>query len=963
MKVNDYLHGFLVSSITELKELGADMVRMTHEKTGLELVWLRRAEENKTFGIAFETLPWNDTGVFHILEHSVLNGSAKYPVKEPFVELIKNSMNTFLNAMTYPDKTFYPVSSRNHKDFINLMRVYLDAVFNPSIYTKPEIFRQEGWHYEIDENGSPSYKGVVFNEMKGAFADADELMVNAMNVAMFPDTPYRYVSGGDPAKIPDLTYEEFINSHRKFYSPSNAYVYLDGDMDIDAVLSIIDEEYLAGREKTERLAPPPIQKAVDGGEQEVMYEISAEENPDGKTRLAWGSVIGSYDEFEKLIAVRLLTDVLAGSNQSPLSKAVLSQGLAEDVILSIYDEVSQPWIRLEAKNIKAENAEKVEKVLFDELRRLSEEGLNHEQLEASMANLEFKMRERDYGSYPQGLIFGMTVLESWLYGGEPSAHLEVGDLFERLKVKLSEGYFEKLIDDVFLSNPHRCKVKLTPSHTAGEERRSLEAKRLSDESLSWTQADRQELLSQQKSLIEWQNSEDTPEQLATLPRLELSDISDEPEDIPTEITECSGIKTIVHDIDTSGIAYINLYFDADDFSADELSKLSFMSRLLIDVDTKLSTAQELNDRSRLLCGNVSFYVQTFTSFNSNTERRTKFVATFSALEKNVSKATDLVIEILTKTVFKDESSVLDILKQTKLGAFQGLVMGGNSIGIKRINAQVSSAGAADEYTSGYTFYKWLKENETNRNWEKLSADLEELLSRAVSKNRLTLTVTGHSGEYLGKVVEKLSESLKEAVISEPAEIKPLGIRREGIVIPADIAFAQRGASLLDFNSQYSGIALLAAKIISYSFLWNVIRVQGGAYGTGMLARNSGLLTCYSYRDPSGAKSLESYLKCGDFLKDMCSQDVDLTGFIIGTVADVSPLMTPRMKGSIGDTYYFMGRTREERCKLIKEILSATPEKLIEISGKISSALENGGICVVAGQNQIDKCDLDFVESV
>ena len=463
MTLHDTVHGFVVEREVSLPELDAVMYQMKHEKTGLELVWISREEENKVFGIGFETLPWNDTGVFHILEHSVLCGSKNYPVKEPFVELLKNSMNTFLNAMTFPDKTFYPVASRNDKDFVNLMRVYLDAVFYPAVYTKPEIFYQEGWHYEFDSEGKPGYKGVVFNEMKGAFADADELMDMTINRALFPDTPYRYVSGGDPTKIPDLTYEEFIESHKRFYSPSNAYVYLDGAMDIDAILGIINDEYLSSFEQTKRMDPPTLQSAVDAGEQQIEYEIGADENEDGKIRLSWGRVIGTYAEREKLTAMQILSDVLTGNNQAPLTKAVLEDGLAETMRLYTIDGVANPWVKIEARNVKKENCKQVEKRIFDTLNALANGGLDHEKLEASMANLEFQMRERDYGSYPQGLILGMQVFDSWLYGGAPEANLQIGDLFVHLREKMKQGYFEHLVREELLENPHRCKVALIPS--------------------------------------------------------------------------------------------------------------------------------------------------------------------------------------------------------------------------------------------------------------------------------------------------------------------------------------------------------------------------------------------------------------------------------------------------------------------------------------------------------------------
>ena len=762
MTVHDTVHGFIVEREVPLPELDAVMYQMKHEKTGLELVWISREEENKVFGIGFETLPWNDTGVFHILEHSVLCGSKNYPVKEPFVELLKNSMNTFLNAMTFPDKTFYPVASRNDKDFVNLMRVYLDAVFYPAVYTKPEIFYQEGWHYELDSEGKPSYKGVVFNEMKGAFADADELMDMTINRALFPDTPYRYVSGGDPTKIPDLTYEEFIESHKRFYSPSNAYVYLDGAMDIDAILGIINDEYLSSFEQTKRMDPPTLQSAVDAGEQQIEYEIGADENEDGKIRLSWGRVIGTYAEREKLTAMQILSDVLTGNNQAPLTKAVLEDGLAETMRLYTIDGVANPWVKIEARNVKKENCKQVEKRIFGTLNALANGGLDHEKLEASMANLEFQMRERDYGSYPQGLILGMQVFDSWLYGGAPEANLQIGDLFVHLREKMKQGYFEHLIREELLENPHRCKVALIPSKTAGEARRAKEAKRIEDESAMWSDKVREEIIAKQERLETWQNSEDTPEQLAALPHLELSDLSRTPQEQPIEELVIDGQKVLVHRVNSSGIAYITLYFDENHYTEAELPALGLLCRLFGNLETTQSSVEELNNRVRLLCGSMTFFISTFNIKDDSSCCTVKLCASFSTLESNVDQAVSLAAEILTQTRFdtaNSEKAVLDLLRQIKMGCFEQTVMGGHAAALGRVSAQMSVSSVVSECTGGVTFYQWLKAQEENWNWNSLREKLTVLYEKAVSKEQLTISLTGNTDAYAANVVQMLQELL------------------------------------------------------------------------------------------------------------------------------------------------------------------------------------------------------------
>lgn len=964
MTVNDKICGFEVERIRPLAELSGELVEMTHTKTGLKLVWIKRNEENKTFGIAFQTLPFDDTGVFHILEHSVLCGSKKYPVKEPFVELLKTSMNTFLNALTFPDKTFYPISSRNDKDFTNLMRVYLDAVFCPSIYTKPEIFYQEGWHYEIDDDDNASYKGVVFNEMKGVFASADELEEMALNRALFPDSPYRYVSGGDPASIPDLSYEQFIESHKKYYSPSNAYVFLDGDVDIESTLEIIDNEYLSGYEKQERLAPPVMQKAVDGGVSEAEFEIGEDEELDGRTRISWGRMVGSFDEREKLIAMQVLTDVLCGSNQSLLSKAVLSKGLAEDISMQLYDGIAQPWLKINAVNVKNENKEQIEDFIFSQLKQLADNGIDHSQLEASMANLEFQLRERDFGSFPQGLALGFNVFETWLYGGDPISNLEVGNVFNALKDKMKDGYFEQLIRDIILCNSHRAKVVLIPSHTAGDERRAKENDRIKSEVSQWSSDEKQEIIARQKSLDAWQNSEDSEESLATLPQLELSDLSAEPEYLPTEVSDNDGIVTLYHDLDCSGIANFALYFDAEDLSENDICTLSFLTDILGKINTSKHNEVELDEKTRLLFGALNFYVSALNKMNDNSSCDIKLAVSFGTLEKNVEKALDFVLEILTSTQFNNETIALDLIRQLKTKYFQSIVMAGSSIGLNRISAQNSAAGVVNDCAGGFEYYKWLSAQEKNFDWNTLKSQLEELLARLVCKNRLTVSLTSADKTALSKAVKILSSALPQNDERRKIQssIKPFGKRKEGIVIPADISFACMGGALSGFDS-YDGSIAVASKIISLVHLWNKIRVQGGAYGTGFTINQNGVVLCYSYRDPNAYSSLETYKTIPNFLDDFCKNTKDIDGYIIGTVAGANPLMQAKTKGIKADDNYRRGVTDEDRKKLLLEMINATPDKISTLCNKLNSTLSDCGMCVIGSRDQINACSLDTIETL
>ncbi len=963
MRLHDQKHGFTVEDVRSLPELRGTLNRLRHDRTGLELVWLEREEENKTFGIAFETLPWDDTGVFHILEHSVLCGSDKYPVKEPFVELLKSSMNTFLNAMTFPDKTFYPVSSRNEKDFMNLTRVYLDAVFHPLIYSKPEIFRQEGWHYEFDEDGVPSYKGVVFNEMKGAYASPDELTMNAMNRALFPDSPYRFESGGDPAKIPDLTYESFLDSHRRFYSPSNAYVFLDGALDVDAVLSLLDGEYLSGFPRGERVPPPVLQKSVDGGTVEVEYELGEGEDPERRTRLAWGLVIGTFADREKLTAVQILSEVLCGDNQAPLCRAVLGEELAESVTMQVIDGVAQPWVYLEVRNLADGDREKVADTLRRELERLAAEGLDRTALEAAMANLEFRMRERDFGSAPQGLALGIQALESWLYGGDPGANLEVGDLFDGLREKEKAGYFETLIREILLDNPHRCQVVLTPSEAAGEARRKLERDRLDRESAAWDDARRAELLDIQEKLTAWQASEDTPENLALLPRLELSDISPEPEALPTEVLDENGVTLLYHDVSAGGVVYFSLYFDADDCTAQELAVLSFLTDVLGELATEHYTGRALADRKKLLCGQMVYHMSVYRPLNDTKSARVKLCSSFSVLEQNVPAALELVREILTATRLT-ENETRELLRQTRTNLFQNIVMSGNSVAQGRLSAQIAASGVAAEITGGFAYYKWLSAQDKDWDWAALKEGMETLGRRVAVRDRLTMSVTGSSREQARSAAKWLADALPAGSGRPvPVALAPWGLHREGIAVPADVAFAVAGGDMADHGGHYSGELALMDRVVSLGYLWNLIRVQGGAYGTGMIVKQSGMLACSSYRDPDAARSLEKYLGAGEFLRAFCAEDPDLTGFIIGAVSRSEPLLSPRLKGRMADQNYWLGRTLEQRRAERREMLGATPEKLAALSQLLDDVVREGGVCVVGNREQLDACALDQIETL
>ena len=954
MELNQAICNFTVLERTPVDELEAVLWRLEHRKSGARLLWLERAEENKTFSIAFQTQPWDDTGVFHILEHSVLCGSDRYPVKEPFVELLKSSLNTFLNAMTFPDKTVYPVSSRNDQDFVNLMRIYMDAVLHPHIHSKPEIFGQEGWHYELDENGEPSYKGVVFNEMKGAMSSPDEIMETELALRLFPDTCYRWNSGGDPAHIPELTYEQFTATHKRLYHPSNSYIFLDGHMDIEQILGILDGEYLAAYDRVPAPAPIALQAPVDGGTTEIEYELSAQEDLEGRARVADGFVYGTFADLETLDALEVLADVLCGDNQAPLKKRLLDAGLAKDVNISSYFGSLQGRLSIEARDVREDRLEEVSAAIYDELARLAREGLDRKRIRATLDNREFRERERDFGRMPQGLIFNFAVLESWLYGGDPAVRLSVGDTYDRLRAKCDEGWFEELLEKVFLNNPHRCRVIMRPSHTFGQEKQAAETARLKAAQDAWSEADTAAVRQRQANIEAWQNTPDTPEQLATIPMLRLDQIPAQPEKLPLEEAEIAGLPVLLHRVPTGGITYLNLYFALDDLTPDQLTQTAFLCGLLSSLDTAGHPLAVLQREIRSRFGGLSFNIVPYSRQGKPDQCRTFLCASCSALDAKLPGAAELLTEILTKTQWNDPEKVNALLCQQRAALADQAAMAGHVFSMNRVLACDAADGVVAEHTGGIVYLRWLKalEDDFQNAFPALAEALASLAGTIFTRARLTLSVTSTNADA-EDVSARLAQALPEGAFTMPAEpaVRPWGPRREGIVIPADVSFAAMGGIS---RADALGAAKVAGRVVSLAYLWNAVRVQGGAYGVGMGVRDNGTIGFYSYRDPTAARTLDCYRASGDFLRE--ARDMDLTGMIIGAISDADPLLTPRMRGKTADLNYWRGNSYEDQCRTRQEILSATGKDLEDLAEKLDRLTADASVCVLGSRKQLEACE-------
>lgn len=950
----------------------AVLYRMHYRKNGAKLMWLDRREENQTFTIAFKTLPPDDTGVFHILEHSLLCGSEKYPVSKPFVEMLKSSLQTFMNAFTFPDKTMYPVCSRNGKDFLNLIDVYLDAVFHPLCVTKKEIFLQEGWHYELeDPEGELTCNGVVYNEMKGMYASPDMLIDSHLNRMLFPDNCYRFQSGGDPEHITELTYEEYVANYREFYHPSNACVILDGDVDIAAVLAkigLVFHEFEA--QETEHGIT--LQKPVHAEECHCPYEVGGNEEIDNKVILAGGWVYGKYDEPEKNMACGVLADLLCSSNESPLRKAILGKGLAENVELTKMDGIQQPYFVLVVRNTSEEKRFKVWETIESTLRELTEKGLDHNRLESILSRLEFNLRERESGMYPEGIVNAMRILDSSLYGGDPAQNLCYGGIFDSLRKKIGEGYFEGLLKETLLENPHCARLALYPSKTIGEEKRRKEKERFQEIKEMWLPIKREQAVEELAWLRTVQGTPDTEEQLAALPLLSLSDIPEKAGEIPQTVRETEGCRVLVHQLETDGIVHISYYFSLEGLPEEELCAASFLRTLLGQAGSVNYTPLELQAELEGKLGRFQSYVDVFAGRGQTEECTPYLVVQASALREKMADAVRLAEEVFNSPKFDDLNYIRTRIRQLRISMEQHILMNGNAYAARLVLAGFSARGAVQEMFQGIRMLRWVQKMDDN--FEQEGAGLLEELGRLCKKifvrERATLGVTGELEEsWLTEMVRLLISRQEEAKIpavsTESQEMRKgeEESRKElfadatakgiGIRIPAEIGFAGKGANLNLFGAEYHGSMKVAARMLSYGYLWETIRMKGGAYGTGLAVSENGDVVFTSFRDPNAANSLVNFDKAGAALRTICESNEPLDRYIVSTIASTEPLLSVRQKGIRAETDYLSGVTREMVCRERREILRTSKEDLMRASDVLEQVCENGGVCVIGGKDSLN----------
>ena len=957
MKIDDVIHGFRLICSEEIREADGRGYTFVHEKTGARLFFLETADDNKVFSISFRTPPVDDTGVAHIVEHSVLCGSRKYPLKEPFVELVKGSLNTFLNAMTFPDKTMYPVASRNDRDFQNLMDVYLDAVFYPAMRTNPQVLMQEGWHYELEDADAPlSYSGVVYNEMKGALSAPDDLLGSRIMAALYPDTTYGCESGGDPEAIPTLTQEMFLDFHARYYHPSNSYIYLYGDMDIEEKLAYLDRAYLSHFERIPVPSRIDRQQAFAGRVDKAhFYPIGAEEPLEENSFLSLNWVIGDTADRKRVMALQILDHALLRMQGAPLRQALIDAGLGRDVDSNYESDILQPLFSIIVSKSETARADEFVRIVKDTLRKLADGELDHTLVQASLNTLEFRLRESDFGSSPKGLIYGIRMMKTWLYDGAPADYLRYEDVLAELKAGLENGYFEQVIRESFLENPHEALVMLAPSRTLGQEREAAQEKILAEKKAAMSAEEIAEVLASCAALKEAQEEPDTEEALASIPIVARSDIRAEAERLPLDLRDCAGTKILYSDIETNGIVYLNFYFPMAAVAQADLPYAYLLAEMFGAVDTARHSYAELAMLRSLYTGGFGADIVAYTRAGEPDSLLPRFKLRAKVLRENLPRLFDLLAEIMTESDFSGAKRVRELIDEEKTGMELSLQRAANQVVAARIAADLTPAGRYAE-VGGLPFHDFLrtfKDNFEARHAE-MQAAFRRILPQIFNANDLMVSVTAPAADY-DEVAAQLA-AFQQKLTSETFPVAPytweIAPKNEGLMTQSRVQYVAKGANFIKLGFAYTGVLRVLETLLRYDYFWTRIRVQGGAYGAMTQFNRNGFMIFSSYRDPNLAETFAVLDETADYVRSFDVSDREMDKFIIGTMSGVDAPLTPQMKGDIAATFHLRGITWEDRQRAREEILTARQEDVRALAPLVEAAMRENVRCVLGGEEKI-----------
>ena len=942
---------------------------LRHKKTGARLILIENDDENKVFSIAFRTPPANSTGVPHILEHSVLCGSREFPLKDPFVELVKGSLNTFLNAMTYPDKTCYPVASCNDQDFQNLMHVYLDAVFYPNIYKKEEIFRQEGWNYHLEKPEGPlTYNGVVYNEMKGAFSSPDEVLDRQIKTSLFPDNTYGVESGGDPENIPDLSYEEFLDFHRTYYHPSNSYLYLYGNMDMEEKLRFIDEKYLSAFDALDVDSNIPEQTPFSQVKDlQEEYPISENEEEEDNTYLSFNMVVGNAMDSMLGVAFDVLDYALLSAPGAPLKKALLDAQIGKDIYGSFDDGILQPYFSIVAKGAKTSQKEEFVSIIRKSLEDIVKNGVDKKAILAGINYMEFRYREADFGSYPKGLMYGLDILGNWLYDDEnPFAQVKLLAIYDRLKEAVNEGYFEEMIQKWLLDNTHGTILTLVPKRGLAAKREKALEEKLEKYRSSLSAEELEELVRKTEALVAYQESEEKPEDLACIPMLKRSDIRREVNGFSNEELKVDDSLFLYQDVCTNGIGYVNVMFEIRDMEVEKVHYLGLLKSVLGYVDTKDYTYGQLFNEINARTGGIQCGVDVFDKANDPEVFRTMFTIRGKALYSQMDFLFQMMEEILNTSKLTDTKRLQEIIGEIKSRGQASLIGAGHQTAVLRGTSYASPMAKFQDEMAGVGYYKFVEDLDKNfqEKKEEIVAGLLNAVEEIIRTDSFIVSYTGEreSVEQIQKLCGELKKSLPERTSQVPSVSITCEKKNEGFKTSGQVQYVAKCGNFVKKGYAYTGALEILKVALSYDYLWINLRVKGGAYGCMSGFRRSGESYFVSYRDPHLRRTLEVYQGVPEYVRTFQADERELTKYIIGTISGKDVPRTPQSQGALGRMAYFRGLTVEMLQKERDQILDATVEDIHALAPLIEAILADDQICVVGSESAVEKAKDVFMET-
>ena len=961
MRVNE-ITTYEVIEEREIAELRSKATLCRHKKTGARVILMENEDENKVFYIGFRTTPRESTGVSHILEHSVLCGSKNFPVKDPFIELAKGSLNTFLNAMTYPDKTVYPVASCNDKDFQNLMHVYLDAVFYPNIYKHDMTFRQEGWHYEMETMDSDlTINGVVYNEMKGAFSSPDDVLEREILNSLFPDNAYSEESGGDPDHIPELTYEHYLEMHKTYYHPSNSYIYLYGNMDMAEKLVFLDVNYLSAFDRLETDTDIEKQEAFETPREiKKQYSLSEGEELKENTYLSYNIAMKDNLNPEHYLAFQVLDYALCSAPGAPLKQALLDAGIGKDVY-GFYDNgVKQPYFSVVSKNTDEDRKEEFISVIENALSKLIQKGIDKKSLTAALNYYEFKYREGDYGSYPPGLMYGLQILDSWLYDENlPFIHVQADDTFKSLREKIDSDYYEKLMQEYLLENTHKTILIVEPVENLAEEKEKVLHEKLQAYKASLSKEELEKIVADTQALLEFQEAEDSPEDMACIPVLEKEDIKKETSKLYNEEKKIGENISLYHNIFTNGISYFRFMFKAMQVPTDDLTYLGLFKHMIGLVDTTHYSYSQLFNEIHIETGGMVPVLNLYTDSKNLSKCDVYFEWKVKTLESKLQEAYDLSKEVLLHSLFEDDKRLYEIIAELKSRMQSDMVSSGHQVAMGRAASYFSNAAAISGKMNGMELYRLVCDIEKNYNErkEELKAKLQEVCKFLFRPENLMFDFTGSSEAYdiFAHIVAGLRDELYTCQLEESGFSLVPEKKNEAFMTAGQVQYVAKAGNFLNKGLPYTGALRMLKVIMGYDYLWNQVRVKGGAYGCMSGFSKNGDSYFVSYRDPNLTKTLEVYDNAVEYLRNFSGDERTMTQYLIGAISDLDTPLTPQSKGLRSLSAYMTKQTEADFQKERDELLAADVDTIRGLGKYIAAILEDDCICVVGAAAKVKEC--------